>query len=140
VLGLLALGHTAYNARGIGKGWESTASREMSGAGIRLVRHVNDDRSLDGKLIAAELAPMLAIYTGAQVLPVEILTPGEHVVDKTILDHVAELERIDRRFEPDAYVVMRAGLLAARLGSGRRLVDASPPGTPVSTLRVERPE
>jgi hypothetical protein len=143
VLGALALGHTAYNARGLWKGWESSASREMATAGIRLVQHVNSDRSLDGKIIAAELAPLLAIYTGARVLPVEILTPREHVVEKTAAEHVAELERIDRRFQPDAYVVMHAGpyyaaLREAKLDGGRTLVDDSPPRAPIRTLRVER--
>lgn len=144
VLALLALGHTTYNARGLARGWERSASRDMAGAGIRLVRHVNDDRSLDGQRIAAELAPMLAIYTGLEVLPVEILTPREHVVDKTPAEHVAELERIDRRFRPTAYVVMQAGpfysaLQAARLDSGRTLVDVSPDGVPVRTLKVQVP-
>jgi hypothetical protein len=142
VLAILGVGHTLYNVRGPGAGWESKASREVSAGGIRLVRQVNDDRSLDGKLIAAELAPMLAIYTGERVLPVEILMPRDHVVEKTAIEHVAELERIDRRFRPDAYVVMRASpfyhaLLAARLDSGRTLVDVTPPGGPTSTLRIQ---
>ena len=141
---LLALGHTTYNARGLARGWESSASRDMTAAGIRLVRQVNDDRSLDARLIAAELAPMLALYTGLQVLPVEILTPREHVVDKTRAEQAAELERIDRRFRPAAYVVMQAGpyysaLQAARLDDARTLVDVSPPGVPVRTLKVQVP-
>lgn len=140
--GLVAAGHTTYNARGFARGWESSASRDMTAAGIRLVRHVNDDRSLDGQLIAAELAPMLALYTGLQVLPVEILTTREHVEDKTEAARVAELERIDRRFRPSAYVVMQAGpfypaLQAARLDSARTLHDVSPPGVPVRTLKVQ---
>jgi hypothetical protein len=140
-LAIIAAGHTLYNVRGLGAGWDSKASSDMTAAGFQLIRHVNDDRHLDGKLIAAELAPMLAIYTGARVLPVEILTTREHVVDKTAAEHVAELERIDRRFRPDAYVVMRAGpfysaLLAAKLDSGRTLVDVTPPGVPTRTLRI----
>jgi hypothetical protein len=141
---LLAIGHESYNVRGLARGWERSASHDMSGAGIRLVRQVNDDRSLDGKLIAAELAPMLALYTELQVLPVEILTPREHVTDKTPAERVDELERIDRRFRPEAYVVMQAGpyypaLRAARLDSARTLVDVSSPGAPVRTLRIQRP-
>lgn len=141
---LLALGHTTYNSRGLTRGWQASASHQMTGAGIRLIRAVNDDRSLDGQLIAAELAPMLALYTGNPVLPVEILTPREHVVDKAPAEHVAELERIDRRFHPTAYVVMHAGpfysaLQAATLDGGRTLVDVSPPGVPVRTLKVQVP-
>ena len=141
---VLAIGHEAYNARGLARGWERSASREMTGAGIRLVRQVNDDRSLDGKLIAAELAPMVALYTGLQVLPVEILTPKEHVTDKTPAERIDELERIDRRFRPDAYLVMQAGpyfraLRAARFDSARTLVDDAPPTDPVRTLRIQYP-
>lgn len=141
---VLAIGHETYNARGLARGWEGSASREMTGAGVRLVRQVNDDRSLDGKLIAAELAPMVALYTGLQVLPVEILTTKEHVTDKTPVERAAELERIDRRFRPDAYVVMQAGpyyaaLRAARLDGARTLVDDAPPADPVRTLRIQHP-
>lgn len=144
VVTLLAIGHETYNARGLARGWEQSASREMTGAGIRLVRQANDDRSLDGQVIAAELAPMVALYTGLQVLPVEILTTREHVRDKAQAERVAELERIDRRFRPSAYLVMQAGpfysaLLATRLDSARTLVDLSPPGNPVRTLRIQHP-
>ena len=141
---VLAIGHTTYSTRALARGWERSASGEMTAAGLLLVRHVNDDRRLDGKLLAAELAPMLALYTGERVLPVEILTTAEHLVDKGRAAHVAELVRIDRRFRPEAYVVMAAGpfyeaLRAAPLDSGRTLLDVSPPGVPVRTLLVHTP-
>lgn len=140
----LAIGHTTYNARGLSRGWEASASRLMTGTGTRLVRAVNDERGLDGKRIAAELAPMLALYTGLEVLPVGILTPREHVVDKTPAERTEEIERIDRRFHPDAYIIMRDGpydaaLRNARLDGGRTLVDVSPDGVPVRTLKVQVP-
>jgi len=144
VVTVLAVGHETYNLRGLALGWESSASRDMTGAGIRLVRQVNNDRSLDGRLIAAELAPMLALYTGLQVLPVEILTPQEHVREKTQAQRVDELQRIHRRFHPSAYIVMQAGpyyaaLREARLDGARALVDVSPPENPVRTLRIFLP-
>lgn len=144
VAALLGLGHEAYNLRGLARGWEHKASADMTVAGAMLVRRVNADRRLDGKLIAAELAPMLALYSGAQVLPVEILTPAEHVVDKDQAAHVDELVRIDRRFRPEVYVVLAAGpfyaaLQAAPLDSGRTLLDVTPPGVPVRTLLVQTP-
>jgi hypothetical protein len=140
---LLVAGHVTYNARGLARGWESKASADMTAAATLLIRQVNGDRRLDGKLVAAELAPMLALYSGLQVLPVEILTPREHVVDKDRAAHTAELERIDRRFRPEAYIVMQAGpfyaaLAAAKLDSSRTLVDISPPGAPVRTILVQR--
>lgn len=144
VVTVLAIGHETYNVRGLSRGWESSASRDMTVAGVRIVRHVNGDRSLDGKLIAAELAPMVALYTGLQVVPMEILTPREFVKDKTTLERANELERIDGRFRPAAYVVMEAGpyyaaLRAARLDSSRTLIDGSPLGDPVRTLKVLPP-
>ena len=141
---LLAAGHVTYNVRGLAKGWESSASRDLTSAGVQLVRHVNADPRLDGKLVASELAPMLALYSDLMVLPVEILTTREHVEEKGTAELTAELERIDRRFRPDAYVVMQTGpflaaLQAARLDGGRRLIDTSLPGVPVRTLEVEHP-
>ena len=66
------------------------------------------------------------------------------VTDKTAADRVDELERIDRRFRPDAYLVMQAGpyypaLRAARFDSARTLVDDAPSTDPVRTLRIQYP-
>ncbi|MDH5233894.1 MAG: hypothetical protein OEW77_02975, partial [Gemmatimonadota bacterium] len=130
--GVLALGHETYNARGLANGWERSASRDMTGPGVRIVWQVNADRRLDGKVIATELAPMVALYTGQQVVPVDILTTREHLVDKTIPEHMDELLRLDRRFRPAAYLVLSGGpfytaLLNTPLDSGRTLRDVSEP-------------
>ena len=139
---LLAAGHETYNVRGLARGWASSASRGVSGAGIRLIRQVNNTRAFDGRIVASELAPMLAIYTGLQVLPVEILTTREHVMEKTQADRTDELQRIDRRFRPEAYLVLDGGpfypaLMAAQFEAGRTLIDISPPGAPIRTLLVK---
>lgn len=138
----LGLQHLAYNARGLAEGWESRASADMTAAADLLIRQVNGDPRLDGKRIAAELAPMVALYSGLEVVPLEILRPVDHVIAKDLETHTAELEAIDRRFRPDAYIVMQAGpfygaLAAARLETGRTLVDVSPRGTPVRTILVQ---
>lgn len=143
-VGVVALGHASYNARGLAKGWESSASAGMTGAGSWIVRQVNADRRLDGKLIAAELAPMVALYTGQMVVPLEIMAPRDHVAPKGAEAHIDELVRIDRRFRPAAYVVLAAGpfyaaLRAAPLDSGRTLLDVTPSGAPVRTLLVQTP-
>lgn len=142
--GMLAVGHASYNAKGLANGWEHSASTQMTGVGIRIVWQVNADPRLDGKVIAAEMAPMVALYTGQQVVPVDILTPGEHLADKGIPEHVEELRRLDRRFRPSAYLVLSGGpfytaLLATPLDSGRTLRDVSEAGLSVRTLIVETP-
>jgi hypothetical protein len=141
---LLAVGHETYAARGLAKGWEGGASRGMSVVGVRISLAINSDRSLDGQLIGAELAPLVALYTGLDVLPLEMLRPRDHVEEKTAAEFTAELEKIDRRFHPAAYVVMNGSryheaLRAAHMEDGRTLVDESPPGRPVRTLRVRTP-
>ena len=140
----LAAGHETYNARGLALGWESKASAEMTLAGNRILRHVNGDPSLQGQLLAAELAPMVALYSGLQVLPVEILTPQEHVRDKTPAERAEELERIHRRYHPQVYVMLLDGpyfaaLQEAHLDSVRALVDVSPEGARVRTIKVQVP-
>jgi hypothetical protein len=72
-------------------------------------------------------------------VPLEMLTPEEHVTPKSPARRAAEIARIDRRFRPDAYIVMRAGLFHAALqqaplDSGRVPVDASAPNSPVRTF------
>jgi hypothetical protein len=141
---LLALGHGTYNARGLARGWESKASADMTVAGLRVLRHVNGDPSLEGKLIAAELAPMVALYSGLQVLPVEILTPQEHVREKSLAERAEELERIHRRYHPQVYVMLLDGpffaaLHETHLDSVRAIIDVSPEGARVRTLKVQVP-
>lgn len=141
---VLAAGLLAHAGRGLSTGAATRSSGEMSAAAIRLVRQVNDDRGLDGKLLASELAPLVALYTGERVLPLEILTPREHVVEKDAAARADEIVRIDARFRPEAYIVMAAGpfneaLRRAALGYGRTPVDVSPPGAPVRTYLIQTP-
>lgn len=141
---LLLLGHTVYNVRGLSRGWANSASREMSGRFEGVVRYVNADPRLKGKVIATEAAPMVALYSGLQVVPVEMLLVRDHLEKKTTAQSAAILEAIDRRFSPDAYVLQPRGphllaLINAKLDSTRRFVEISPPGAPVrSFLSVSR--
>lgn len=144
VTALLAVGHETYNGRGLALGWESKASADLTVAGLRVLRHVNGDPSLEGRLLASELAPMVALYSGLQVLPVEILTPQEHVRDKSLAERAEELERIHRRYHPQVYVMLLDGpyfaaLQGARLDSVRALIDVSPEGARVRTIKVQVP-
>lgn len=132
----LATGNVIYNVRGLSRGWTSSASRDMSDRSLILVRYVNADERLHGKVIATEVAPMVALYTGQTVVPVEMLTTREHIEPKTPAENVETIQRIDRAFAPDAYVLLPQGahiraLLAATLDSTRRLQDVTPVGVPV---------
>lgn len=70
--------------------------------------------------------------------------PGPGFLYAQLVRHVNDDRRLDRRFRPEAYVVMAAGpfceaLRTAPLDSGRTLLDLSPPGVPVRTLLVHTP-
>ncbi len=141
---VLTAGLVAHAARGLGTGAATRSSGEITLAAIRLARQVNDDRALDGRLIASELAPLVALYSGERVVPIEMLTPEEHVTPKSPARRAAEIAWIDRRFRPDAYIVMHAGpfhaaLQQAPLDSGRVPVDVSAPRSPVRTFLFPTP-
>jgi len=139
----LVVGHTVYNGRGISRGWASSASREMARRTEPLIRYINADRRLHGKLLAAEAAPMVALYTRQQVIPVERLDVADHVRKKSPRESAAVLSALDRRFSPDAYVMMSGGphllaLLRSQLEPHRRFVELTAPGSPVRAfLSVE---
>lgn len=139
VAALLALGHTVYNVRGFSRGWANSASREMSARVEGIVRYVNADPRLRGKVIGTEAAPMVALYTGLQVIPVEMLMVEDHLRKKTPEESADILSRIDRRFEPDAYVMMPNGphlqaLLLAKFDTTRRFIEITPLGVNVRSF------
>jgi hypothetical protein len=136
---LLVLGHSVYNARGLSRGWANSASRDMSSRFESIVRYVNADPRLKGRVIATEAAPMVALYSGLQVVPVEILVVRDHVEKKTTAQSARIMEAIDRRFTPGAYVLQPRGphllaLINAKLDSTRRFVEITPPGVPVRSF------
>lgn len=141
---LLVIGHSYYNARGFSRGWANSASREMSGRVEGIVQYVNSEARLRNKVIGTEAAPMVALYTGLQVIPVEMLVVEDHLRKKTPEESARIMEAIDRRFVPDAYVMMPNGphlqaLLLAKLDSTRRFVEITPAEYNVrSFLSIER--
>lgn len=141
---LLVFGYATYNVRGFSRGWANSASREMSSRVEGIVRYVNAEPRLRGKVIGTEAAPMVALYTGLQVIPVEMLVVRDHIEKKTTAQSAAIMEAIDRRFTPDAYVMMPQGphllaLLQAKLDSTRRFIDITPADQTVrSFLSVSR--
>lgn len=138
---LLCAGYFTYNVRGIALGWASNSTNEMSRYAETLVRYVNADPRLQGKLLAAEFAPMVALYTGQRVLPVDRLDVRDHLRKKLPREGAAVLQAIDRRFAPDAYVLMAASpqMLAfarARFDAHRRFVELTRPGYRVRAFHM----
>lgn len=139
---VLGTGNLTYNIRGLSRGWATSASSDMADRALILVRYINADDRLNGKVIATEVAPMVALYTGRTVVPVQILTTEAHV-DPTgrHADAAENIERIDAAFSPDAYVLMPdgphlGGLLEAELDASRVVRDATPVGIPVRVFFV----
>ncbi|MBA3853427.1 MAG: hypothetical protein C0503_03370 [Gemmatimonas sp.] len=130
---LLLVGYGNYNGRGLALGWASNASHEVSAYAEILVKYVNADTRLHGKRLAAEYAPMVALYTGQQVLPIDRLDVRDHLRPKAPRDYAAVMAAVDRRYAPDAYVMMAAGphvLGYARttFGPDRRFLELTPRG------------
>lgn len=86
---------------------------------------------------------MVALYTRQQVIPVERLDVQDHVRKKSPRESASVLSALDRRFEPDAYVMMSGGphllaLLRTQMEPHRRFVEITAPGSPVRAfLSVE---
>ncbi len=140
----LGAGHIAYNIRGLARGYAESAARDMSGRSMVLVQYINADTRLHGKLIATEVAPMVALYTGQTVVPVEMLTTREHIERKTDAENVETVRRIDAAYRPDAYVLLPQGahlraLLQTGLDSTRGLREVTPVGVPVRSFLTNRP-
>jgi hypothetical protein len=139
---LLAAGHVASAIVNAREGAARAHFRERGELGIRLARAVNREPRLKGRVIASELAPLVGLYTGGIVLPLEILRPSQHLERKRVADHREELLAIDQRFRPEAYVALVDGPYYAALASldlpaGRRLTDISAPSSLVRILLVD---
>ena len=128
--GLLVFGYGVYNARGFSRGWASSGSRQLSAREEPVVMALNRDPRVRGKVLAAEAAPLVALYTGLQVVPVEILWVQDHLRGKTMEQRVAILEAVDASFRPDVYALKANGpylyaLSRAQLEASRRFVELS---------------
>lgn len=111
----LAVGHVAYNANGMRKDHIGKAPEVLAYRNLRVVRYVNSREDLHGKVIAADVAPMVALYTGQMVVPTGDLKVEDHLRAPTIPESADRLERIDARYRPVAYVFLRAPGLARAL-------------------------
>lgn len=144
VAAALVVGSTFYTVRGFSRGWANSASRNLAPQTEPLIRYINADRRLHGKVLAAEAAPMVALYTRQQVIPVERLDVQDHVRKKSPREGAAVMSALDRRFQPDAYVMMADGshllaLLRTQFEPHRRFVEITAPGSPVRAFLLVNP-
>jgi hypothetical protein len=140
---VLVAGHTFYNARGFSRGWASSASRGMADRLLPIIQYVNSDPRLRGKTISTEASPLVALYSGNTVVPAEVLVVQDHIAPKSRAERAEVIGAIDRRFRPDAYVLMVNGpflpaLLQASFDPGRNFREISPAGLRVRAFHVLR--
>lgn len=139
----LAVGHSYYNIRGQARGWAGGAAHAMSERLEGIVRYVNSDPRVRDGVLATEADPVVALYTGVQTVPVEILAVTDHLRKKAPEERAQILEAIDRRFRPAAYVVMPEspyleGMFRAQFDSTRNFLEITPPGVNVRSFILVR--
>lgn len=106
IAAFLAIGHATYSGRGLARGWAASASNRMTERMLPAVRVAMAEPRLRGKLLASDFAPMLALYTGEQVISLDLLEVTDHLGEKSIPERAAVITVLDRVFEPEAYVVL----------------------------------
>lgn len=141
---LLVTGYLTYNVRGISRGWISTASGSMSERSLAVVQRINSAPELDSAVIATEATPLVGLYTGNLVVPVERLDVSDHLAKKTPEQSAAVLQAVETTFTPDAYVFMSGGphlraFILAVPSMSRRFVETSNPTDPVRIFRPLSP-
>jgi hypothetical protein len=106
VAAFLAIGHATYSGRGLTRGWAGSASARMAERMLPVVRYTISEPRLRGKLLASDIAPALALYTGEQIISLDILEVTDHLGKKSLPERAAAIAVLDRAFEPDAYVLL----------------------------------
>lgn len=139
---LLAVGHATYSARGLSRGWAGSASRRMSERMAPVVRFAVNEPRLAGRRIASDIAPALALYTGQQVISLDILRVTDHLGEKSLPERAAVIATLDSVFTPDVYVLLPdspilAGFLRAERDPARHFREFTAPGLGVRAFVLE---
>jgi hypothetical protein len=106
VVVVLLAGQAAYAARGLANGWASAPQRDMTERLWPLVQWTVTHAG-PGDIVASDAHVMIALYTGRTTMPVSILTPAEHVRDKSAAQYAHELEALMARYRPRLIVLSR---------------------------------
>lgn len=128
---LLFVGQVHYSARGLSRGWATSASANASQRILPAVRLVAQQPLLHDKLLMSDVAPAIALYTGHMVMSLDLLKVTDHLAPKSVSDRIGIVEALDRRVVPDAYVLLADGplvpaFLRASLPPSRRFVELAP--------------
>ncbi|MBX9927874.1 MAG: hypothetical protein K2X99_03090, partial [Gemmatimonadaceae bacterium] len=87
------LGHVAYGVRGATNGWHASAQHAATAQLLPVARWVAT-HTAPRDTVAASGHAMVALYTGRVVVPVNTLTPDEHLEAKSATQRAAELEAL----------------------------------------------
>ena len=106
LVAVLLAGQAAYAARGLAQGWAGAPQRAMTARLWPLVQwSVTHAGPRD--VVASDGHVMIALYTGRTTMPVSMLTPAEHLHDKTPSQSVSELGTLVARYHPQLLVLSR---------------------------------
>jgi hypothetical protein len=101
---VLLTGHAAYAARGLAGGWAGSPQRAMTERLWPLVEWTATHAGAKD-VVASDAHVMIALYTGRTTMPVSMLTPAEHVRDKSLPQFARELGALARRYHPQLLVL-----------------------------------
>lgn len=133
---LLSLGHATYNVRALVRGWAVSGSRVRHEQMLPVVQFGLRNSDLKGRVIGSDAAPALALYTGAQVISLDILRVDDYAGTKPLADYADAIAALDSTFSPDLFIVMPSSpqalvLERAAQASPPRYREATPPGSDV---------
>ena len=106
VVVVLLAGQAAYAVRGLASGWAGAPQHAMTDRLWPLVQWTVTHAG-PGDLVASDAHVMIALYTGRTTMPVSILTPAEHVRDKSTAQYARELDALAARYHPRLIVLSR---------------------------------
>ena len=139
---VLGIGHATYNVRGLSKGWAGSASASVDAEMAPVLAFVLDHPLLAGRFIGSDHAPAIALYTGGRAISLDMLRVTDHVRDKSLEERVADLQALDARFKPSAYVLRSNGViipafLQMPVDSVRRFRESFPQGPGARVFLLE---
>jgi hypothetical protein len=128
VIALLLAGHAAYAVRGFAGGWAGAPQKAMTARLWPLVQWTVT-HAAPTDIVASDGHVMIALYTGRTTMPVSVLTPAEHVRDKSASQYAAEWAALAARYRPQLLVLSR----------GTPEIDAVPTWAMMSTAPIVTP-
>jgi len=109
---------------------------------LPVVKFAIGDPRLRGKLLASDIAPVLALYTGQSAISLDILQVSDHLAEKSLPERAAVISVLDRAFEPEAYVLLAdspilPAFLRAERDPARHFREFTAPGLGVRAFLLD---